>query len=94
MLRHDLGPAFPLGKVTLRPSAIQSLSRTDIVEAILCHMRCPCLGDPDEEGQTYFPFLLEGLSLAGFYKVSSGREVLVYTEADRSHTTVIPADEV
>jgi hypothetical protein len=94
MLQNDSGPIFRLGKVTLTPGAKQFFSGVDIVEAILRHMRGPCLDHPGGEGQTYFPFLLEGLSLGGFYVVSSGREVFIYTEADRSRTLVMLPDEI
>jgi hypothetical protein len=56
-------------------------------------MRGPCL-DYGGEGQTYFPFLLEGLNMCGFYTVSSGRQVFIDTKADRSLTVIMSPDEV
>ena len=94
MLRHDLGPVFPLGQVMLTPDAKRSFTRRDLVEALLRHMRGPCFHSDREQRQIYFPFLFDELGLAGFYNVSSGRQVFICTDADRSLTKVMSPDEV
>ena len=93
MLQADLGPMFPLGKVSLSPGAKKSLSGRDLVNAILCHMRgsrSSCARDGD---QFHFPFALDGCRVVGSYRASNGRKLLIVTEADRLRTTVMLPEE-
>ena len=93
MLLNDLGPLFPLGKVTLTPGVKRSLSGRDLLDAIMGHMRgqrCAFTRDGD---QFHFLFAMEGCRVLGNYHARNGRRVLIVTEADRSCTTVMLAEE-
>lgn len=93
MLQNDLGPIFPLGRVTLTLGVKKALPTRDLIDALLRHMRGPrssCTRDGD---QFNFPFALDGCRVLGTYRASSGRKILIVTEADRSRTTVMLPEE-
>lgn len=89
MMQTDLGPLFPLGKVSLSPGAKKSLPGRELVEAIMCYMGGPCSSCPREGDQFHFPFALDGCRVVGTYRASNGQKILIVTEADRSRTTVM-----
>lgn len=93
MLQNDLGPLFPLGKVTLTSGAMQSLRGRDLLEAILGHMRGQRCGFIGSGQQFYFLFAIEGCCALGSYQARNGRKFLLVTDADRSRTTVMLAEE-
>jgi len=93
MMQNDLGPLFPLGKVTLTPGARQSLPGRDLLEAILSYMRGQRCGFTCDGNQFHFLFALEGCRALGNYQARDGRKILIVTEADRSRTTIMLAEE-
>ena len=94
MLQNDSGPLFPLGKITLTPGAKESLRGRDLLDAILGHMRGLSDVFTSDGNQFLFAqFSLTGSRVIGTYRATNGRKFLVVTEADRSRTTVMLAEE-
>ena len=89
-------PLFPLGRVVITTNLQAKLRRAnsefweaDLVRLISRH-RSGDWGDLDEEDQRQNELALErGLRIFSAYETSSGVEIWIITEADRSVTTVL-----
>lgn len=94
MLQNDLGPIFPLGQLTMTPGARKSLTGRDLLDALLRYMRGLSCAFTNDGNQFHFAlFASKGSRIIGTYRASNGRKFLLVTEADRSRTTVMLAEE-
>ena len=93
MLQNDLGPVYPLGRVTTTLGARRSLSRQDMLNALLRQMRGEWGSEVGDVQQGELPLVLDGCRVLGAYRSSSGQRFWIVTEADRSRTTVMLPEE-
>lgn len=94
MLQNDLGPIFPLGHLTLTPGARRALTGRDLLDAMLRYMRgLSCAFTSDGNQFQFALFASKGSRAFGTYQASNGQRFLLVTEADRSRTTVMLAEE-
>ena len=93
MLQNDLGPVYPLGRVTTTLGARRSLSRQDMLNALLRQMRGEWSSVAGDAEQCELPLALDGCRVLGAYRSSSGQRFWIITEADRSRTTVMLPEE-
>jgi len=86
---------FPLGLVAATPAALAALERAGAeLQQILNRHLTGDWGDISAEDRAENDFALrEGLRLLSAYRLSSGARIWVITEADRSVTTLLLADE-
>jgi hypothetical protein len=84
-------PRFPLGSIVATPAAIGL--GVDLNNFIHRH-HCGHWGDLDsEDKETNEQALKVGARILSCYQVGGGRRIYIITEADRSVTTVLLAEE-
>lgn len=84
---------FPSGQIVITPTALNTLSQTDVQTALVRHLRGDW-GDVDEEDRrTNDQALTHGARLLSVYHAANGTKFWIITEADRSATTILlPSD--
>lgn len=89
MSNAEYVPLSPLGHVALTPEVKRMLSDKELVNVLLRHI---------QSGEAPFGKLrtidaLPGCRVLSVYRIPSGQTILVITEADRAHTTLLLAEE-
>lgn len=91
----DRPPLFPLGRVTILPGARESL--TEANEDAAAYLARHARGDwgelPLPERQESTRALAAGGEVLSLYRIAPGRSIWIVTEADRTATRVLPAEE-
>lgn len=91
----DAPPLFPLGRVTILPGARTALA--DANEDASAYLARHAHGDwgelPLSERQESDHSLAQGGELLSLYRLRSGTSIWIVTEADRTATRVLPAEE-
>ena len=84
---------FPSGQIVITPTALNTLSQTDVQTALVRHLRGDW-GDVDEEDRrTNDQALTHGARLLAVYHAANGTKFWIITEADRPATTILlPSD--
>ena len=84
---------FPSGQIVITPTALNTLSQTDVQTALVRHLRGDW-GDVDEHDRKENDVSLQrGFRLLSVYHAANGTKFWIITEADRSATTVLlPSD--
>jgi len=88
-------PAFELGQIVATPGALASLKKAGQQpgEFLTRHINRDW-GDLDEEDRKENEYSLEhGFRLLSAYKTNAGDRLWIITEADRSVTTLVLAEE-
>ena len=88
-MRNDWGPICRLGRVVLTPGARKFLSGTDMLNALLLHMR----GGRASDESPLAPDDLAGCRTLNVYRGSAGQCFWIITETDRSLTTILMPEE-
>ena len=84
---------FPSGQIVITPTALNTLSQTDVHAALRRHLQGDW-GDVDEEDRrTNDQSLKHGARLLSVYHAANGTKFWIITEADRSATTVLLPDD-
>jgi len=93
MMIHPLSKLFPLGQTVITPGALAQLHPADVYESILRHARGDW-GDccPEDAAENELS-LREGFRLVSIYRDRNGEKFYIITEADRSLTTTLLAEE-
>lgn len=89
MSNAELVPLRPLGRVALTPDVKRMLSDRELLTALIRHI---------QSGESRFGKLrtidaLPGCRVLSVYRLPSGQTILVITEADRTRTTLLLAEE-
>lgn len=84
---------FSSGQIVLTPTALNTLSQTDVQTALVRHLRGDW-GDVDEHDRKENELSLQrGFRLLSVYHAANGTKFWIITEADRSATTILlPSD--
>ena len=84
---------FPSGQIVITPTALNTLSQTDVQTALVRHLRGDW-GDVDEHDRKENDVSLQrGFRLLSVYHAANGTKFWIITEADRSATTILlPSD--
>ena len=90
-----LPTTFPLGRLLVTPGALEAMAESGLIPAhILARHSCGDWGLVDEEDQRLNDeSLRDGSRLLSAYETQLGVRLYVITEADRSATTILRADE-
>ena len=93
MMTHPLSKLFPLGQTVITPGALDRLHPADVYESILRHARGDW-GDccPEDAAENELS-LREGFRLVSIYRDRNGEKFYIITEADRSSTSTLLAEE-
>ena len=93
MMTHPLSKLFPLGQTVITPGALAQLHPADVYESILRHARGDW-GDccPEDAAENELS-LREGFRLVSIYRDRNGEKFYIITEADRSSTSTLLAEE-
>lgn len=93
MIAFDTGPKLSLGEIHVTPGAAAKLPPEDVADAVRRHARGDWgaldLADRELNDQR----LAKGGPIASIYTASNGLKFYVLTEADRTITTVLLAEE-
>ena len=84
---------FPSGQIVITPTALNTLSQTDVHTALVRHLRGDW-GDVDEHDRKENDVSLQhGARLLSVYHAANGTKFWIITEADRSATAILlPSD--
>jgi hypothetical protein len=89
-------PRFPLGQTVATPGAIEALEQAgqEAIDLLVRHQSGDWGDLEDEEDKQENEFSVDKhLRIVSAYILESGVKVYVITEADRSATTILRADE-
>jgi hypothetical protein len=91
----DGPPLFPLGRVTILPGARESLAEAneDAAAYLVRHARGDWGELPLPERQESTRALAVGGEVLSLYRLAPGKCIWIVTDADRSRTRVLPAEE-
>ena len=84
---------FSSGQIVITPTALNTLSQTDVQTALVRHLRGDW-GNVDEHDRKENELSLQrGFRLLSVYHAANGTKFWIITEADRSATTILlPSD--
>ena len=84
---------FPSGQIVITPTALNTLSQTDVQIAMVRHLRGDWGDVNEEDRRTNDQSLKHGARLLSVYHAANGTKFWIITEADRSVTTVLLPDD-
>jgi len=86
---HTRQPLFPLGQVVITPNALNTLSETDVRQALHRHVHGDWGDVCGEDAAANEAALRHGLRLFSVYHAADSTKFWIITEADRSSTCVL-----
>ncbi len=95
MQQTERKPLFDLGKLVATPGALAALEKTgqNATDLLSRHVRGDWGELPKKDKDEIRLSLARGFRLLSSYRTSAGDKILVITEADRSHTTLLLPEE-
>jgi hypothetical protein len=88
-------PLFPLGEIVITRNALQTLVHEDILESLGRHARCDC-GERSPDDPADYEFAQKACASGGLlsiYRDRKGKKFWIFTERDRTATTVLLPEE-
>ncbi len=84
---------FPLGRLVVTPAAIGAVSRDMLFQFIERHLSGDWGDVSENDARSNEYALRHELRIISIYLTPSGERIMVLTEADRSATTILMANE-